>query len=88
MNLWDCRDCGFECNSPEMYCLCLCPYCGKKNKNCRCNQNFKAKRKNFFQAKIRNDGSMNKINNSSAKNHIIEGWWRLEKWQVGRSKFA
>ena len=88
MRMLTCKDFGLECENPMMYCLCLCPYCGENKKNCRCNQNFKSKQKNFFREKILNTDSMDKIKNTSMENHIDKSWWRLEKWQIGRSKFS
>lgn len=86
MSTLTCRNCGFECKNPMTYCLCLCPYCGKSDRNCRCNQNLMSSRKNLPQ-KFSNRTSLMQFKDSLIENHIDKGWWRLEKWQVGRSKF-
>ena len=88
LRMLTCKDFGLDCNNPAAYCLCLCPYCGKNNKKCRCNQNFTSKPKPQLPKKISKHNSIIRVKDSLIENHIGIGWWRLEKWQIGKSKFS
>ena len=85
--MMNCKDCGFECNNPVMFCLCLCPYCGMNEKKCRCNQSLTYQER-WFPRKNANSIQIDRIMESSIEHHICESWWRLEKWYIGRSKFC
>ena len=88
MSMLNCRDYGFECNDPVMYCLCLCPYCGENDKNCKCSQKLASKETASSGRKTPSNNPRDKITNPSKEYHIGESWWRLEKWQIGRCNFA
>ena len=76
------------CKNPIMYCFCICPYCGDDDKICRCNQNYVDRKTITFSKKPSNFNSLMQSKKALLENHIGESWWRLEKWQIGRSKFS
>lgn len=84
----NCRHCGFDCKSPMIYCLCLCPYCGVNGENCRCDENFSSRRNISTNKKSFNSESLMKSREHLSENHLGNSWWRLEKWQIGRSKYS
>lgn len=84
----NCRHCGFDCKNPMIYCLCLCPYCGINGENCRCDEKFSSRRKTSTNKRSFNSESLMKSREYLIENHLGKSWWRLEKWQIGRSKYS
>ena len=83
----NCKYCGFDCKNPMIYCLCLCPYCGVNGKNCSCDENFPSRRKASSRENLFNSKSHIPSKEFLIENHLGNNWWRLEKWQIGRSKY-
>ena len=86
MSTRNCKYCGFECENPMTYCLCLCPYCGNNKKTCQCYQNSTSRQRRPLQKEIPNRKLLIYFE-PLIENHIGKEWWRLEKWQIGRSKY-
>ncbi len=77
-----------ECKGSVGYCFCSCPYCGNMTKGCCCNvENSRNSEKNLPDPQHPKHISLKKLKKSSATNPKDNDWWRLEKWQIGRSKF-
>jgi len=77
-----------ECKDSIEYCFCSCPYCGEITKNCHCNlDGSKDIDKNLSPKNYSKLGLLNQSKKSSFMNTKDDDWWRLKKWQIGRSKF-
>ena len=76
------------CKNPIMYCFCMCPYCGGDDKTCKCDCDYMDKKTPTFPKKSNNLNSLIPSKKSLFENHIGASWWRLEKWQIGRSRFS
>lgn len=76
------------CKNPIMYCLCVCPYCGDDEKTCGCGWNYVDKTITSFPKKSSELNSLVLSKKSLLENHIGKSWWRLEKWQIGRSRYS
>ena len=77
-----------ECKGSIEYCFCSCPYCGNIMENCCCNLNSKRDNDKSLPIKLYSKHGLSK----QPKTSILmstkdDDWWRLEKWQIGRSKF-
>jgi len=76
------------CKGSVEYCFCYCPYCGDMTENCRCNpENLKSIDKTLPTSHRYKRSLWNKSKKISIVNTKDDGWWRLEKWQIGRMKF-
>ncbi len=77
-----------ECKGSIEYCFCSCPYCGETIENCCCNQESSRDSDKILPTKHYSKRSLlkqsKKPNFVNTKN---DDWWRLEKWQIGRSRF-
>ena len=76
-----------ECKNSIEHCFYSCPYCGDVIENCHCNHKNPSDQK-----KIRNKHHskldlLEQTNEPPVVNAKEDDWWRLEKWQIGRSKF-
>ena len=82
-------ECCIECEGSVGYCFCSCPYCGKITKNCHCN--FEISKDTYKVLSTTNYSKPSFLKQSkklSAVSTKDDDWWRLEKWQIGRSKFS
>ena len=70
-----------ECKCSIESCFCSCPYCGEQKDNCCCNITETKEDSKLLPDRYYSKRSL-KI--SSTRD---DGWWRLEKWQVGRRNF-
>ena len=77
-----------ECKESIEYCLCSCPYCGEITENCHCNvESSKDNSKILFTKNYSKLGLLKRSKKQSFVSTKDDDWWRLEKWQIGRSKF-
>jgi len=80
---------SIECKRSTEYCFCCCPYCGKTIENCFCNLEDSSKKDEVLPTKQKSKlRSLKQSMKSSLVNTKDDGWWRLEKWQVGRKNFS
>jgi hypothetical protein len=81
--------CCIECKGFAEYCFCSCPYCGKTTENCHCNPEHS---RDCDKVLSTTNYSKHDFLKQSKKSFAIstkdDDWWRLEKWQIGRSKFS
>lgn len=77
-----------ECRNLIECCFCACPYCGEMMKNCHCDNEIStdSSATSFIPHRLKPS-----LLKQSKKPLLInvgdDDWWRLEKWQIGRSKF-
>ncbi len=77
-----------ECEGSIEYCFCSCPYCGKMTENCNCNlENARDDDKVLSTTNYSNPSFLKQSKKPSVVNIKYDDWGRLEKWQIGRSKF-
>jgi len=77
-----------ECKGSIEYCFCSCPYCGKITKNCHCELESSKGIDKISQITHHSKSNLLKQSKKlSIMNTKEDSWWRLEKWQIGRSKF-
>jgi len=77
-----------ECKDSIEYCFCSCPYCGEITENCHCN--LKSSRDSNRILPTTNNsklGFLKQSKKASIVNTKDDDWERLEKWQIGRSRF-
>ena len=81
--------CCIECKGSIGYCFCSCPYCGEITENCHCN--LESSRGSDKVLPPTNYSKLGFLKQSK-KPFVVctkdDDWWRLEKWQIGRSKFS
>ncbi len=77
-----------ECKCRIECCFCSCPYCGENTEDCCCNIDNPREATKVLPAKYY---SKQTLSNQSKKPNFMDtkndDWWRLEKWQIGRSRF-
>jgi hypothetical protein len=80
--------CCIKCKGSAEYCFCSCPYCGKTTENCHCNLESSRDGDKVLST---TNYSKHSFLKQSKKSSIVytkdDNWWRLEKWQIGRSRF-
>ena len=82
-------ECCIECEGSVGYCFCSCPYCGMMTKNCHCNlENPRDDDKVLSTVNYSKLIFLKQSKKSSVVSTKDDDWWRLEKWQIGRSKFS
>ena len=82
-------ECCIECEGSVGFCFCSCPYCGNMTKNCHCNlENPRDDDKVLSTRNYSKPSFLKQPNQISVVSDKDDGWWRLEKWQIGRSKFS
>ena len=80
--------CCIECKGSVEYCFCSCPYCGKTTEKCHCNlKSSRDGNKVLSTTNYSKHGFLKQSKKPSGVNIKEDDWWRLEKWQVGRSRF-
>ena len=80
--------CCTKCKGSVGYCFCSCPYCGKTTENCHCNlKNSIDGDKDLSTTNYSKLSFLKQSKKSSAVSTKDDYWERLEKWQIGRSKF-
>jgi hypothetical protein len=80
--------CCIECKDSIGYCFCSCPYCGEITKNCHCNlESSTDGDKVLSMTNYSKHGFLKQSKKSSGVNIKDDDWGRLEKWQIGRSRF-
>jgi hypothetical protein len=78
-----------ECKESIEHCFCSCPYCGDVMENCHCNhKNLKDPEKFSSRKHHSKLDVFEQVNELSVVNVKDDDWWRLEKWQIGRSRFS
>ena len=80
--------CCIECKGSTEYCFCSCPYCGRTTENCHCN--LESSRDGGKVLPTTNCSKLGFLRQSKKPSVVIikdDDWWRLEKWQIGRSRF-
>jgi len=77
-----------ECESSIEHCFCSCPYCGKMTENCHCNlENSRDDDKVLPTTNYSKLGFLKQSKKPSVVSTKDDDWRRLEKWQIGRSRF-
>jgi len=77
-----------ECEGSIEYCFCSCPYCGEITEKCNCD--LKSSRDSNRILPTTNY-SKHSFLKQSREPFVVgtkdDDWRRLEKWQIGRSRF-
>jgi len=77
-----------ECKGSIEYCFCSCPYCGNMTENCHCNlENPRDDDKVSPTANYSKHDFFKQSRKQSTVSTKDDNWERLEKWQIGRSRF-
>ena len=77
-----------ECKDSIECCFCSCPFCGEITKNCHCNlEKSRSINKILSASQYSKLRILRQSKKASVVNTKEDDWWRLEKWQIGRSKF-
>ena len=77
-----------ECEGSIEYYFCSCPYCGKVTENCHCNlENSRDDDKILPTTNYSKHGFLKQSKKPSTASTKDDDWRRLEKWQIGRSRF-
>ena len=77
-----------ECEGSIEYCFCSCPYCGKMAENCHCNlENSRDDDKVSPTTNYSKHGFLKQTRKPSVVSTKDDEWRRLEKCQIGRSRF-
>ena len=77
-----------ECKGSVEYYFCSCPYCGEMTENCHCNLEISKEGDRILSTA--NNSKLNFLKQSKKPpvvNTKDDDWRRLEKWQIGRSRF-
>ena len=76
------------CESSLLLCDCNCPYCGKTTENCHCNlENSRDGDKVLSTTNYSKHGFLKQTKKPSVVSIKDDDLGRLEKWQIGRSRF-
>ena len=77
-----------ECKDSVKCCFCSCPYCGEITEKCYCDANNSKDHNRILPTKNYSKvGLLKQSEKPSFVNTKDDDWWRLEKWQIGRSRF-
>jgi len=80
--------CCIECKGSIGYCFCSCPYCGEITENCHCNlESSREGDKVLSTTNYSKHDFLKQSKKSSVVSIKDDDWGRLEKWQIGRSRF-